>query len=163
MSSSGVSETLRSKSSAWARSWSGGARPGLSAILGSCVGVALCQVGMKLGAMAHVVLPDSSGRDACPGKFADSAIPAMVASLREVGARPRALVAKIVGGAGMFGVDGPLQIGVANIRAVVAVLDAAGIPIVARDIGGNSGRRAVLDCNSGRITVTTAAGPTRIL
>ena len=62
----------------------------------------------------------------------------------------------------MFGVDGPLQIGVANIRAVVAVLDAAGIPIVARDIGGNSGRRAVLDCNSGRITVTTAAGPTRI-
>ncbi|MGO8691750.1 MAG: chemotaxis protein CheD [Thermoguttaceae bacterium] len=135
----------------------------LSAILGSCVGVALCQVGMKLGAMAHVVLPDSSGRDACPGKFADSAIPAMVASLREVGARPTALVAKIVGGAGMFGVDGPLQIGVANIRAVVAVLDAVGIPIVARDIGGNSGRRAVLDCNSGKIIVTTAAGPTRIL
>jgi chemotaxis protein CheD len=135
----------------------------LSAILGSCVGVTLYHAGMKLGAMAHVVLPDSSGRAPCPGKFADSAIPAMLASLGELGARPKTLVAKIVGGAGMFGSGGPLQIGEVNTRAVIAVLDAAGIPIVARDVGGSSGRRAVLDCTSGKITITTVAGPTKVL
>ena len=62
----------------------------LAAILGSCVSVVLYHAGMKLGAMAHVVLPASQGRDpaATPGKFADSAVPTMVTWLRGLGAPP---------------------------------------------------------------------------
>ena len=51
----------------------------LGAVLGSCVAVALHGPRHKTGAMAHVVLPASNGRDATPGKFADTAVPALLA------------------------------------------------------------------------------------
>jgi chemotaxis protein CheD len=135
----------------------------LSAVLGSCVGVALYHSGMKLGAFGHVVLPDSHGRSSSPGKFADIAIPAMLADLRQRGAAQSGLIAKIVGGACMFGLGGPLQIGDANTQAVLALLGAAGIPVVARDVGGTSGRRATLNCSNGKLTITTVGGPARII
>ncbi len=138
---------------------------GLAAILGSCVGVVLYHAGLKLGAMAHVVLPDSHGRGnaSSPGKFADSAVPAMVALLRGLGAAPTELIAKIAGGAGMFGSGGPWQIGQLNTQAVVAVLAAAGIPIVGRDVGGSNGRRATLDCSTGTVTVITGNGRATVI
>ncbi len=36
--------------------------------------------------MAHIVLPESAGRDGAPGKFADTAVPHMLELLREQGA-----------------------------------------------------------------------------
>ena len=135
----------------------------LSAVLGSCIGVALYHAGMKLGVLGHVVLPDSHGRKNNPGKFADSAIPAMLQAMHGAGASRGGVIAKIVGGASMFGAGGPLQIGEANARAVVAALDAAGIPIVARDIGGVNGRRVVLTCSNGKITITIVGGPAKVI
>ncbi len=80
----------------------------LVSVLGSCVGVALYHPRLKVGALAHIVLPKSSGGGAAPGKFADTAIPYMIAELAKAGAARAGLVAKIAGGACMFGVSGPL-------------------------------------------------------
>ncbi len=72
----------------------------LTAILGSCVGVAIYCPELRLGMLSHVVLPRSNGRRACPAKFADSAVSYMRTVLQGRGAKPGRLIAKIAGGAG---------------------------------------------------------------
>lgn len=133
----------------------------LRAILGSCIGVALYHSGRKSGVMAHVVLPASAGRDGAPGKFADTAVPQMLALLKERGLPTCGLTAKLAGGANMFSGSGPLQIGGANAEAVTAALKKAGIRIAGQDVGGTHGRRIEFDCASGQLIVQSAGRPTR--
>jgi chemotaxis protein CheD len=135
----------------------------IRAILGSCIGLALYHPGRRAGIMAHIVLPDSAGRDGTPGKFADTAIPGMLAFLEEMGLPRYGLTAKFSGGASMFNTSGPLQIGEANAQAVVAALHSARIPVVGQDTGGTRGRRVEFDCESGEMTVQCAGQLTRTL
>ncbi len=132
----------------------------LTAVLGSCIGVAVHHLRSRRGALAHVVLPDSDGRATAPGKFADTAVPYI---LSQLGVPPTSLTAKIVGGARMFGTKGPMQIGETNIKAVVEALDKAGVRLAARDVGGRSGRRIALDCETGELTVETVGNPPKTL
>jgi chemotaxis protein CheD len=125
----------------------------LTAVLGSCVGIAMYGPSRKIGAMAHVVLPAAEGREASPGKFADTAVVALVSMLRAEGVRPADLVVRIAGGACMFGNGGPLRIGDANVEAVTRALRAGGIKLAGQHVGGNKGRRVTLDCQSGRMAV----------
>jgi chemotaxis protein CheD len=135
----------------------------MRAILGSCIGLALYHPGRKTGIMAHVVLPDSAGRDGASGKFADTAVPQMLAVLREQGMPTYGLTAKFAGGANMFNGAGPLQIGDANAEAVAAALRKAGIRVAGQDVGGTRGRRVDFDCASGEMTVLGAGLPARTL
>src|SRR5262249_41849485 len=118
----------------------------------------------KLGGLAHVVLPSARGVVDHPGKYADTAIPAMIADFdRRLGgkARPR-LIAKLIGGAGMFQVDRDgnptLNIGQRNQEAIEKILAELGIPILARDLGGTSGRRLTLDTASGIVAIKVPGG-----
>jgi chemotaxis protein CheD len=135
----------------------------LTAILGSCIGVALYDKKRQLGVLAHVILADSGGRTTSPGKFADTAIPHMLRLLQNRGAKPTDLVAKIVGGACMFGGGGPIQIGEDNAEATAKALRAASISVSGKDIGGTSGRRISLDCSTGTITSGTIGNPPKVL
>lgn len=135
----------------------------LAAVLGSCVGVVLIHPRSKAAALAHVVLPASSGRDGAPGKFADTAVAAMIAELARLGINRAGLIAKLAGGACMFGAGGPMQIGDANIAATRQALAAAGIPIVAEDVGGRVGRRITVTCNDGRVTIECVNQPPRTI
>lgn len=136
----------------------------LSAILGSCVGVVLHHPRMQAGAMAHVVLPESMGRSGAKGKFADSAINEMVRLLAVEGIPVGGLVAKITGGANMFGTQtGPMQIGEHNIAAVRKALAAAHIRIVADDVGGSKGRRVHFDPYSGNVEVDSVGSDKVVL
>lgn len=135
----------------------------LCSVLGSCVGLALYHPRFKTGAYAHVVLPAASGRGALPGKFADTALPHMLAELSKAGVPRPGLVAKIAGGACMFGVSGPLQIGDSNVEAVQNLLAKENIPIVAKDVGGQKGRRVTLDCTTGELLVEIAGKPKKVL
>ncbi len=140
-----------------------GPEGGFSAVLGSCLGVALYHPRLHVGAFAHVVLPESNGRSGPPGKFADVAIPYMIDQLRPRGATPAGLVAKIAGGACMFGAGGPLQIGDANAQKVIELLKAAGIRIAGKHIGGTKGRRVIFQCATGDLTVQIAGQPPVVL
>lgn len=132
----------------------------LKAVLGSCIGLVLYHPRLKTGVMAHIVLPHSEGRDGTPGKFANTALPHMLRMLQERGAA-HGLVAKLAGGARMFGGAGPLQIGEANTKAVTQLLQTAGIRVVASDVGGTSGRRVTFDCTEGDLLVESVGRPTR--
>ncbi|MFZ5831416.1 MAG: chemotaxis protein CheD [Planctomycetota bacterium] len=135
----------------------------LTAVLGSCVGVMMYHPRLHLGVMGHIVLPDSQGRDAPPGKYADTAIPHMLQLLEQRGAKRVGLVTKIAGGACMFGTAGPLQIGEENVKAVLRALDAAGLAVACQDVAGSIGRRVTLCCDTGTVTVECVGRPPRTI
>jgi chemotaxis protein CheD len=132
-------------------------------VVGSCAGLMIWHRRLKVAAVAHIVLPEAAGRPGAPGKFADTAIPHMVDLLRKEGAERASLIAKVAGGAHMFGVSGPLQIGDANIHAVCAILSDLGIPLQTRSVGGVKGRRLTFYCERGEITVEVAGEATFVL
>lgn len=133
-------------------------------LLGSCVGVILHDRVARLGGLAHIVLPDSRGSADHPGKFADTAIPALIDDIErqlQVKSRSR-LVAKLVGGATMFPPGGKanpaMNIGHMNQQAVERILGELRIPIMARDLGGGSGRHLTLDTSSGIVAIKVPGG-----
>lgn len=134
--------------------------------LGSCVGLALWSPRLRVGAFCHVVLPQSGGapRDPeQPARYADQAVAWAVEALSARGAVARELVAKLAGGARILELSLLPDIGAANVAAACAALEAAGIPVVARDTGGRSGRTARFFPATGVLEVRCAGGPARAL
>ncbi|NLJ85127.1 MAG: chemotaxis protein CheD [Firmicutes bacterium] len=125
--------------------------------LGSCVGVAIFDQERSVGGLAHVFLAASrNGLGATqPGKFADTAIPALVDALIRVGARRSALEAKIAGGANLFPRLGEstLNVGKQNVAAVREHLQLNAIPLRAEDVEGNKGRKMTLYTKTGIVVV----------
>lgn len=147
--------------------WAVAAAPArLSTLLGSCVGVVLHDRATKLGGLAHVVLPSARGSVETPGKYADTAIPALIADMERAlqGKTTGRLVAKLAGGASMFQAaseSAARNIGRLNQEAVEAVLVGLRIPILARDLGGDAGRRMVFEPATGRVWIRTPGGDER--
>ena len=125
----------------------------LKAVVGSCIGVSMYSPELRLGMLSHVVLPQAKGRTDYPGKYADTAISHMQSVLAGRGAQAGRLVAKIAGGASMFGDGAATQIGAANVQAAAAALKAAGIRLAGSDVGGTSGRRLSFDLATGEVIV----------
>lgn len=134
--------------------------------LGSCVGIAIYSPATKIGGLSHIMLPDSRefNRDIQVAKFANLAIPAMVDEIRSLSKSER-FVAKIAGGASMFNFDsdGRETIGDKNIKSVEKTLRELNIPILGRDLGGNSGRTMVLNLENLEVSVRLAMGEYKIL
>lgn len=145
--------------------------------LGSCVGVALYDAKRKIGGLAHIMLPDSKAisRPGKPGRYADTAIRAMVEEMERLGSRRRDIKAKMAGGACMFtipgatnpkNVPGPaigMQIGERNIEAAKKALRELNIPLVAEDTGGSHGRTLRFDVSDGRVVISSIKHGTREL
>ena len=127
--------------------------------LGSCVGVTLYDKSKKIGGMAHCMLPSYKGYEGQNiAKFADSAIIELINQLARLGVARNALVAKIAGGAHMFGRsqnNDMLKIGERNAAASTAILKQLGIPIIANDTGGTHGRTIELYMDSGNLKIRT--------
>lgn len=114
--------------------------------LGSCVGVVIYHESMHIAGMAHVMLPDSTlahAQSFLPGKFADTAVPELVASLTRRGVSLHELKAKMAGGAEMFKSTRVLaldSIGKRNAEAVRSQLNRFHITVVAEETGKDFGR-----------------------
>lgn len=125
--------------------------------LGSCVGIALYAPKAKMGALSHIMLPDSSSFNDVSNwpKFADLALPKIVDELREKADEERILV-KIAGGASMFSFSSDssiLQIGQRNIEAVKESLEDLKLKIISEHVGGKMGRSMFVDLDSFNVTV----------
>jgi chemotaxis protein CheD len=127
--------------------------------LGSCIGVALVDSRSGVAGLAHVVLPDSAGRDDKLGRFADRAVPELLSQIERLGAvRPR-VKAVLVGGASMFALGSAgLDVGPRNEAAVRDALKAVRVPIAASETGGDRGRTIRVSVESGRVTSREAGG-----
>jgi chemotaxis protein CheD len=114
----------------------------LSIGLGSCIGLALVDQRRGIAGLAHVMLPEAIAGGGPAGKFADLAVPELVAQTVALGTSRPMLKAVLVGGAQMFslGGSGALDIGVRNDSAVRAALAKERIGVVASATGGSKGR-----------------------
>jgi chemotaxis protein CheD len=128
--------------------------------LGSCIGICLYDRVIKVGGMVHIMLPNSEiAHDKVnEAKFADTAVPLLVAECEKLGAIRSRLEVKMVGGAQMFsghGEDTAFSIGTKNIRAVEEALAKLGMPVMAQNVGGNTGKSITFDLESGNVQVRT--------
>ena len=144
--------------------WSVGNTVMTSIGLGSCVGLILHDEERKIGGLAHVMLPKSSGKPGeREGKYADTAITVLLRDLGVKGSKPGALKAKLAGGASMFAnFSGNLNIGERNVEALRILLKEMAIPIIREDIGGTVGRTITYyPKEGGRLVIRQADGAIR--
>ena len=137
--------------------------------LGSCVGVILYDEGKKIAGMAHVMLPESSlikSPSMNIGKFADTAVNALYDMLIKKGAAAENIKAKIAGGAQMFQFSSGsemMRIGPRNVESVKLHLNRVGVPLIASDVGGNSGRTIEFNPANYQLTVKTVNKGTKTI
>ena len=137
-----------------------GSFPMMTIGLGSCIGLIMFDPNLNLGAMVHIMLPESSGRTDRPGKYADTAVPLLVHELNALGCKNRSIMAKMIGGACMFEYFGTnLNIGKRNADKVRTMLTEHNIQLAAEDIGGKVGRSVTfLPAENGKVVVRRADG-----
>lgn len=126
--------------------------------LGSCVGIALRDPITKVGGLAHIMLPDSTAirNNSNVPKFADTGIEELVRQVTLKGANRSRLVAKIAGGAQMFGFGSAsetVRVGERNVEAVKKKLKEMKIPILAEDTGKNFGRTVIFYPETGDFVI----------
>jgi len=139
-----------------------GSFPMMTIGLGSCIGLTIYDDTLKVGAMVHIMLPESAGRKDRPGKYADTAVPLLLNELSALGCRNRSLIAKMAGGACMFEYFGAnLNIGERNAVKVRDLLKEHNIPLVKEDVGGKVGRSVTfLPGSGGKVSIRRADGTT---
>lgn len=129
--------------------------------LGSCIGLVVFDSFAKVAGMAHIMLPDSRGNKGLEkvGKFADTAVPALIEEMLKRGATKSHMKAKIAGGAQMFALPGAsadfLTVGAKNVKETTIRLARLGIALVASDTGGNKGRTIEFSTSNWMLKVKT--------
>lgn len=116
--------------------------------IGSSVALVIYDPQMKVGGIAHIVLPESSLDDGYQidslGKFADLAVPELLKEFTGSGGQTRFASVRMVGGAQMFNFGGGggnlLNIGSRNATAIRAALSQNNLAIEKADIGGSKGK-----------------------
>ncbi|QAT50670.1 chemotaxis protein CheD [Caproiciproducens sp. NJN-50] len=130
--------------------------------LGSCIGICLYDAALKIGGLAHIMLPCRPENNAGDqiNRYADSCLPVMVGDMEAMGCLRARMQAKIAGGAKMFEVadDSAFgSIGARNIAAVKKTLADLGIRIQAEDTGLNYGRTVYFYTDTGMVVVKSFA------
>jgi chemotaxis protein CheD len=123
----------------------------VTTILGSCVAVCLWDPMVATGGVAHFVLPHGSGDQVSALRFGSVAVPQLVQRLIDLGCKMGRLRAKLFGGAcvmAAFQSSGG-QLGHDNAESARVLLAAAGIPVVADDLGGRRGRKLIFQVDDG--------------
>lgn len=123
----------------------------ITTILGSCVAVCLWDPMTRLGGTNHFLLPlRASGAEAAE-RFGNLATEQLIDRLLQLGARRRFLQAKVFGGACVLEAfrKRDSHLGHKNVEAALQVLADGRIPVVARDVGGQRGRKLVFQTDDG--------------
>ena len=136
--------------------------------LGSCVAIVLYDAEARVGGLAHVLLPElaMSRLRENPARFPETAVPALMERMRALGAEPRRVTARLVGGASMFSSllpRGTPTIGGRNIENARKALRDAGITITGEDVGLEHGRSVYLRLGDGQLEVRSLARGSRVL
>lgn len=132
--------------------------------IGSCVVVCLYIEDLKIGGMAHCMLPcryedkkkpTISMHEERPAKYVDEAIRLMIHEIKMMGGDQKQMRAKIIGGAEMFKYLGKksMSVGEENVNMAKKILGELNIPIVSEDTGGSVGRAANFNLENGVLNV----------
>jgi chemotaxis protein CheD len=133
----------------------------VTTILGSCVALCLWDSRLRMGGMNHYLLPSPPAGEAGSIRYGDAAIPTLVQELEKLGSQRRGLRAKLFGGASVGGAlrsSGHLHLGERNVELARQLLARLGIPLVAEDLGGTSGRKLRFRTDDGTVLVKKLGG-----
>jgi len=126
----------------------------VSTVLGSCISVFLFSPTKRAGGVIHYALPRRFDlKEDEPLKYGDFAIPKLIAEMENLtGTESSTFVAKLIGGANNVGSSKPHNnIGNENIYIAREILKQYGIKIIAEDVGGRVGRKALFHICTGRL------------
>jgi chemotaxis receptor (MCP) glutamine deamidase CheD/CheY-like chemotaxis protein len=117
----------------------------VSAVLGSCVAVAIHDPTLKAGGMCHYLLPKAPEGESNLEHYGDFAVRALVRGLEELGSAKERMRAKVFGGATRsFDFSSSIGVGEANVEMALRVLGKEKIPIWECDRGGDRTRDIAL-------------------
>ncbi len=125
--------------------------------LGSCLGIAIYDPLARVGALLHIMLPDSAidpvKAQQNPWMFVDTGFPKMLDECLAAGARNDRLILKVAGGACAHGnaEEDYFQIGKRNFVMLRKILWERGILIKAHDVGGSVSRTMSLEIGNGEV------------
>lgn len=123
----------------------------VSTILGSCVAVCLFDKVLEVGGINHYMLPLWNGQGLASPKYGNIAIDKLLERMEAMGCRRVNLVAKVFGGGEVIDTSTHFQIGARNIDQAFAQLRELGIPVVAKSVGGQNGRKIEYDTETGAV------------
>lgn len=129
--------------------------------LGSCIALVLFDEGMRLGGLAHILLPGPRpAGDAMfnmPAKYGDEALNRMIEAFMENGGKKQRLRAALIGGARIFSAEQEVdnEVGPRNVRAMRSLVKSKEIPILAEELGGRIGRSVYFTLPTRRLEVKT--------
>lgn len=136
----------------------------LFTVVGSCVAVMLYDKVEKIGGMIHIMLGYSKGNQDNICKYADTGIPFLINMMIKKGAgRHRLMGAKISGGAELLMKSDTHNVSKGNVEAVKKILTEQQIKIIKSDCGASHGRRITFDIDSGKVTIESHNGLTKVL
>ena len=132
--------------------------------IGSCVVVVACDCKVRVGGMAHVMLPGAFHRGGLLEKtsYARNAVEKMRERMAALGAEVQRIRVCLVGGANVLG-DGHDSPGASVVESLTSILDEAGMVVVAREVGGTRRRSCLLDMARGTVSYTTADSAPSVL
>lgn len=117
----------------------------ITTLLGSCVAVCLYDPKTCIGGMNHFMLPCNNTADVQCATYGVHAMELLINEIMKLGGDRRRLIAKIFGGGDVLGnrvTDNPaMTIGEQNIQFALGFLEKDQIPIIAKDLGGLTGRQ----------------------
>jgi chemotaxis protein CheD len=124
----------------------------ITAIVGSSVALCIWDPTRRVGGAAQFLLPETPQGDYDDTKYGDAAGNRLLRLLLDLGANPRALQAKVFGGLQPVVTFGnPAEcLGTRNAAVAMRFLASKEIHLVAREIGGRSGRKVVFHTDDGR-------------
>ena len=126
-------------------------------VLGSCVSVCLFDAARGIGGMNHFLLPHHTVEQDASPRFGPAAVRQLYDAVLRLGASPRALEAKMVGGACVLepAGTGRRALGVQNVAVARQLLADSGIPLRAEDVGAVRGRKLIFRVDDGAAWVRT--------
>jgi chemotaxis protein CheD len=130
--------------------------------LGSCIGLAVWDPRVRVGGLAHFMLPSGPLSESSPVKFIDTGLDAFLRSIETKGALLSRCIIKSAGAAAMLTVGGGLAIGKRNEAAMQAALSERGLRLSASAIGGNAGRTVQLGVGDGRFLIKSLSSVTEL-
>lgn len=130
----------------------------ISTILGSCVAVALFDRRTGIGGLNHFMLPgavDASNPILSPNaKYGMYAMELLINDMMKKGVRKADLVAKVFGAASVLDLSDDAvgnRIPLSNIEFTFTYLEGEGIPVEAKDVGGQEPRKIFFYTKTGKV------------
>ncbi len=135
--------------------------------LGSCLGIVLYDPVIKVGGLAHVMLPDSSLENGSTDfnrlKYIDTGVPMLFKEMYRYNAQKHRIRNAIIGGAQIMDQDKYFNIGERNIAALRKLFWRNNVLINKKHIGDRMNRTVRLEVGTGNIYVKESTGNTILL